>query len=831
MAQKRHTYTITFTDGTKTTFTVTNGKDGISITGTEIDENGHLIVSFSDGKKVDVGEIVDKTPDKHLVTLHLEDDKIFTQEVYDGEKIILPNDGEFAGYIIKNWHFASLDGDIWSININRVYEDIDLYAEFEYETYNVTFFDGSFGNEVANHTFTYNQPYVLPSISEKGYELKGWQTEDGTLIPNSSIWNFNDVTELYALWDSEKYTITLNPNGGTVSQETVSVTYNNDYELPIPERDGYTFLGWYDYQDNFISVKSVWNYSVEDLVLTAKRSSQERLFVLDAGRGQFDDPTYSGNRAEITIEELGLYNLPSAYFNPYQTAYGIYLKNWLLNGEAIPMSGDEFRYAERGYMVADYETYTESNNDYYLEDFGEGYLVTGRNTLKSEPKVVNNLPQTYNGRPVIGLSSEVFAYCTSLTSVIIPEGYTEIGSGCFCLCENLNAIKLPRSLLTIGDGAFVDSGISRINLPDGLTTIGSSAFSLCFLDEFIMPDSVTDVGSNCFSNGGVTGNLKISNNLAKIPDSFLEYGHFVSIEGGINVQEIGEAAFSYSGSNFEFNLQTLWPKVSKIGNYAFRSASLGSVSLNKNLREIGEGSFHTFSSDSDLILYDKVNSLGYEVFSNANLNSITILSDLSEIPNGTFKSANINSINLFGEINGLGGFSFETSTFETLVFPDSLKYIGNLAFNNCQSLKEIILPETVISIDDSAFIGCTNLTKVDISKTKVDLLWNTFSGCSNLVNVKLPQTLKTLWPYTFADNSKLENIVLPNGLEEIGEYCFEGCESLKTIYIPKSVTRIGGYAFSGCTNLTIWCAVDTRPEGYDTMWFGDAQKVIYGKEE
>ena len=47
------TYTITFSDGEKITYTVTNGKDGASISTVAIDDNGCLIITLSNGIKLD----------------------------------------------------------------------------------------------------------------------------------------------------------------------------------------------------------------------------------------------------------------------------------------------------------------------------------------------------------------------------------------------------------------------------------------------------------------------------------------------------------------------------------------------------------------------------------------------------------------------------------------------------------------------------------------------------------------------------------------------------------------------------------------------------------
>ena len=54
-----------------------------------------------------------------------------------------------------------------------------------------------------------------------------------------------DIVELYAVWAANQYTVTFNPNGGTVSPTSQPVVYGRAYgALPTPTRTGYTFAGW-----------------------------------------------------------------------------------------------------------------------------------------------------------------------------------------------------------------------------------------------------------------------------------------------------------------------------------------------------------------------------------------------------------------------------------------------------------------------------------------------------------------------------------------------------------------------------------------------------------
>lgn len=51
------TYTITFTDGTTTTFTVTNGTAGVGIASVQINDQKHLMVTLTDGTVLDAGSV------------------------------------------------------------------------------------------------------------------------------------------------------------------------------------------------------------------------------------------------------------------------------------------------------------------------------------------------------------------------------------------------------------------------------------------------------------------------------------------------------------------------------------------------------------------------------------------------------------------------------------------------------------------------------------------------------------------------------------------------------------------------------------------------------
>lgn len=74
----------------------------------------------------------------------------------------------------------------------------------------------------------------------------------------------------------------------------------------------------------------------------------------------------------------------------------------------------------------------------------------------------------------------VFADCTSLAHVSLPEGLTSIGNSAFSGCTSLTFTSLPESLTSIGYRTFADcTSLASITFKGTPTTISSMAFNGC----------------------------------------------------------------------------------------------------------------------------------------------------------------------------------------------------------------------------------------------------------------------------------------------------------------------------------------------------------------
>jgi hypothetical protein len=181
--------------------------------------------------------------------------------------------------------------------------------------------------------------------------------------------------------------------------------------------------------------------------------------------------------------------------------------------------------------------------------------------------------------------------------------------------------------------------------------------------------------------------------------------------------------------------------------------------------------------------------------------------------------ANLTVIEIPASVTTIGLHAFSDCTaLETVTFADDSKLttIDDGAFWDCTSLRDITLPASITSIDGSAFVGCTSLSGLTISdgntsfviegnilykKDKSVLIMYYLADTES--SFEIPNTVTEIGNYAFSGCTNLKTVTFSNEskLTTIAEGAFQMCTSLEEIQIPDSVDTIESEAFWGCTDL------------------------------
>lgn len=65
-------------------------------------------------------------------------------------------------------------------------------------------------------------------------------------------------------------------------------------------------------------------------------------------------------------------------------------------------------------------------------------------------------------------------------------------------------------------------------------------------------------------------------------------------------------------------------------------------------------------------------------------------------------------------VTGVDPLAFEGSKARAIILPDSITYIGGLAFQNCVNLEEFVIPSSVTTLESGAFAGCSSLKSLTL---------------------------------------------------------------------------------------------------------------------
>ena len=246
-----------------------------------------------------------------------------------GSPIVLPNPNVPPGENFLGWwdNPDCFGEKITMYNIDNLnYADITLYAKWEYIVYKVIYHVNG-GNAIETGYYNIVSGYNLyDSPTKEGcvflgwYDLPDFSGETVTSIPIGSIGD----KEFYAKWVYEKYNvffsldttlvdrqeIVLESDQGIFYEDITQVNYGEIFVLPIAKTAGFTFLGWYNDDEQITMENGVafshytYEHDIEVYPKWSKNSYIFKLWLNEENEYYFLPDGSLMNVGDVTTEDI-----------------------------------------------------------------------------------------------------------------------------------------------------------------------------------------------------------------------------------------------------------------------------------------------------------------------------------------------------------------------------------------------------------------------------------------------------------------------------------------------------------------------------------------------
>ena len=190
----------------------------------------------------------------------------------------------------------------------------------------------------------------------------------------------------------------------------------------------------------------------------------------------------------------------------------------------------------------------ESDFTVTLTSDNTGVLIVSYNGNASSVVI----PATIQGMPVRIIGEDAFVGRSlepnrTLTSVVIPEGVTEIQDRAFLSCRNLSSVTLPSTLAALEGRAFFNCiSLQSIALPANLSKMGDYIFQDTGLTSFPnpWPVGITRIPHGMFRSTKMRGNLIIPEGITEIGFAAFVGTEISSVTLPSTIREINVESFS-----------------------------------------------------------------------------------------------------------------------------------------------------------------------------------------------------------------------------------------------------------------------------------------------
>ena len=261
-------------------------------------------------------------------------------------------------------------------------------------------------------------------------------------------------------------------------------------------------------------------------------------------------------------------------------------------------------------------------------------------------------------------------YADRITSIVVSDGITSIGSMAFAYLSNAASVLLPDGIATIGQNAFRASGITTVTIPASVTAIGKLAFGNCPAALVVTFSGSAPTTDSSFSACTIRTNI-----------------HDDSWTGEVKAATCSDATW-----------MTYYPEV----------AASGSLSGDVSWALYADGVMHirgegAMPEDSCIYLaeYQEV------------VTRLIVEEGITSISASAFDSfAALTQVSFPSTLTDIRDMAFVVSGIQTLELPEGLTSIYPNAFQHCTQLVQVTLPTTLTVLDAFAFSDCSALANI-----------------------------------------------------------------------------------------------------------------------
>lgn len=474
---------------------------------------------------------------------------------------------------------------------------------------------------------------------------------------------------------------------------------------------------------------------------------------------------------------------------------------------------------------------------------------------------------------VTHIGNEAFSGCkdheTMFTEVSIGKNVKSIGTAAFNECDDIRSIVIPDSVETIGKGAFVScQGLKSVTIGKGLRTFNvdevwygyKGQFDGCNrIEKFVVSPSNKYFASDSYGvlfnkdktdlliypSGNSRTSYEVPGSVVNLCSySFEKSSYLSTVKLPVGLKHIGEYAFYGC-----YNLGTvnIPDTVTSIGYVAFDSTKIqqtesnweggrqnGVLYIDNHLIELRCGGDYKVREGTVTVAINAGDYSG--LYDDIGLTSLTLPDSLKYIGNGAFEGhKNLKMVKLGKNIIDIGMSAFYGCQIASVELPESVRSIGEYAFNS-NRIEKIAIHENVESIGEGAFggnplksikVSTQNKNYVsidDLALTNKDkTVFLQYAAGSPKTQYSIPEGVQTIGESAFYSANNLKNISLPKTVTVINDSAFSS-SAVEKIIIPDSVTSIGNYSFSGCKNLQE-VTIGTGVRTIEAFAFIDCEKL------